>query len=126
MIKEFRGWESQEKWAFSLLLVQTDSCLPRPETPRPPASRSPLPPPPEVELQSGKISRDSEPGAGPQAESAPASSAAPVSPTRRRALDRYLTLRSSGWIPDGRGRWVKDENVEFDSDEEEPPDPPLD
>ncbi|XP_011375945.1 sodium channel modifier 1 isoform X1 [Pteropus vampyrus] len=98
----------------------------RPEAPRPPASRSPLPPP-EVELQSRKISRDPEPGAGPQAEeSAPASSAAPVSPTRRRALDRYLTLRSSGWIPDGRGRWVKDENVEFDSDEEEPPDPPLD
>ncbi|XP_027624076.1 sodium channel modifier 1 isoform X2 [Tupaia chinensis] len=33
---------------------------------------------------------------------------------------------SSGWIPDGRGRWVKDENVEFDSDEEEPPGLPLD
>uniref|UniRef100_A0A8I5ZYA6 Sodium channel modifier 1 n=1 Tax=Rattus norvegicus TaxID=10116 RepID=A0A8I5ZYA6_RAT len=33
---------------------------------------------------------------------------------------------SSGWVPDGRGRWVKDENVEFDSDEEEPPDLPLD
>lgn len=28
---------------------------------------------------------------------------------------------SSGWIPDGSGKWVKDENVEFDSDEEEPP-----
>ncbi|XP_004854078.1 sodium channel modifier 1 isoform X2 [Heterocephalus glaber] len=33
---------------------------------------------------------------------------------------------SSGWIPDGQGRWIKDENVEFDSDEEEPPDLPLD
>uniref|UniRef100_H0UXY5 Sodium channel modifier 1 n=1 Tax=Cavia porcellus TaxID=10141 RepID=H0UXY5_CAVPO len=33
---------------------------------------------------------------------------------------------SSGWIPDGEGRWVKDENVEFDSDEEEPPDLLLD
>nr|KAF6291614.1 sodium channel modifier 1 [Myotis myotis] len=68
-----------------------------------------------------------EPGADPQAkESAAVSSPAPLSPTRRRALDHYLTLRSSGWIPDGRGRWVKDENVEFDSDEEEPPDLPLD
>ncbi|XP_012623007.2 sodium channel modifier 1 isoform X1 [Microcebus murinus] len=83
--------------------------------------------PPEVELQSGKISREPEPGADPQAkESATVSAPAPMSPTRRRALDHYLTLRSSGWIPDGRGRWVKDENVEFDSDEEEPPDLPLD
>ena len=115
------------------------------------------------------------PGAGPQAkESATVSSPVPMSPTRKRALDHYLTLRrfvcritffkfslfflsflisillncfslipinflnlfswfilfsvicSSGWIPDGQGRWVKDENVEFDSDEEEPPDLSLD
>ncbi|XP_045672332.1 sodium channel modifier 1 isoform X1 [Phyllostomus hastatus] len=98
----------------------------RPEGPRPSVSPSPLPPP-EVGLQSGKISRDPEPGAGSQAkELATVSPPAPMSPTRRRALDHYLTLRSSGWIPDGRGRWVKDENVEFDSDEEEPPDLPLD
>ncbi|KAM5294545.1 sodium channel modifier 1 isoform 3-T3 [Glossophaga mutica] len=98
----------------------------RPEAPRPSVLPSPLPPP-EVELQSGKISRDPEPGAGSQAkELATVSPPAPMSPTRRRALDHYLTLRSSGWIPDGRGRWVKDENVEFDSDEEEPPDLPLD
>lgn len=31
------------------------------------------------------------------------------------------SLRSSGWIPDGTGKWLKDDNVEFDSDEEEPP-----
>ncbi|XP_072500887.1 sodium channel modifier 1 isoform X1 [Notamacropus eugenii] len=49
-----------------------------------------------------------------------------LSPARRRALDHYLNLRSSGWIQDGRGQWVKDKNVEFDSDEEEPPDFPLD
>ncbi|XP_024112884.2 sodium channel modifier 1 [Pongo pygmaeus] len=98
----------------------------RPEAPGPSVSLSPMPPS-EVELQSGKISREPEPGAGPQAEeSATVSVPAPMSPTRRRALDHYLTLRSSGWIPDGRGRWVKDENVEFDSDEEEPPDLPLD
>ncbi|XP_053446771.1 sodium channel modifier 1 isoform X2 [Nycticebus coucang] len=83
--------------------------------------------PPEIQLQSGKTSREPEPGAGPQAkESATVLTPAPMSPTRRRALDHYLTLRSSGWIPDGRGQWVKDENVEFDSDEEEPPDLPLD
>lgn len=38
----------------------------------------------------------------------------------------FSPARSSGWVPDGRGRWIKDENVEFDSDEEEPPDLPLD
>ncbi|KAM4690249.1 sodium channel modifier 1-like [Rhinophrynus dorsalis] len=42
-------------------------------------------------------------------------------PDRERAMQHYLLLRSSGWIPDGTGKWVKDENVEFDSDEEEPP-----
>lgn len=33
---------------------------------------------------------------------------------------RYLELRMSGWILDQEGKWVKDESVEFDSDEEEP------
>ncbi|XP_056402144.1 sodium channel modifier 1 [Hyla sarda] len=42
-------------------------------------------------------------------------------PERRRVMEHYLSMRSSGWIPDGTGKWVKDENVEFDSDEEEPP-----
>ncbi|XP_006168492.1 sodium channel modifier 1 isoform X1 [Tupaia chinensis] len=94
----------------------------RPEAPGPSVSRTPLPSP-ETELES----REPEPGGGPQAtESAAVSAPAPLSPARRRALDHYLTLRSSGWIPDGRGRWVKDENVEFDSDEEEPPGLPLD
>ncbi|XP_007949093.1 sodium channel modifier 1 [Orycteropus afer afer] len=98
----------------------------RPETPGPSISCSPLPPP-EVKLQSGKMSRESEPEASPQAKkSATVPAPAPMSPTRRRALDHYLTLRSSGWIQDGQGRWVKDENVEFDSDEDEPPDLPLD
>ncbi|XP_075417905.1 sodium channel modifier 1 isoform X2 [Tenrec ecaudatus] len=98
----------------------------RSEAPGPSVSTTPLPPP-EVELQKEKISRESEPEDGPQAKkSATAPAPAPMSPTRRRALDHYLTLRSSGWLPDGQGRWVKDENVEFDSDEEEPPGLPLD
>ncbi|NP_001089700.1 sodium channel modifier 1 [Xenopus laevis] len=42
-------------------------------------------------------------------------------PERERNMEHYLQLKSSGWIPDGTGKWVKDENVEFDSDEEEPP-----
>ncbi|XP_075050721.1 uncharacterized protein LOC142135729 [Mixophyes fleayi] len=42
-------------------------------------------------------------------------------PERRREMQQYLLLKSSGWIPDGTGKWVKDETVEFDSDEEEPP-----
>ncbi|KAH9383047.1 hypothetical protein HPB48_023769 [Haemaphysalis longicornis] len=35
--------------------------------------------------------------------------------------DYFLNLRMSGWKLDRDGKWVKDENVEFDSDEEEPP-----
>ena len=77
-------------------LTDCDSSLPRPEAPRPSVSPSPLPPP-EVELQSGRISRDPEPVAGSQAkELATVSSPAPMSPTRRRALDHYLTLRR--WV----------------------------
>ena len=29
-------------------------------------------------------------------------------------------MKMSGWILDSNGKWIKDENVEFDSDEEEP------
>ncbi|KAL7977982.1 hypothetical protein Chor_004969 [Crotalus horridus] len=48
-------------------------------------------------------------------------SSEPNDPEKQRALEHYLRLKSSGWIQDGSGKWVKDENVEFDSDEEEPP-----
>lgn len=34
---------------------------------------------------------------------------------------RYLELKKAGWILDLDGKWVKDKNVEFDSDEEDPP-----
>ncbi|NXW25014.1 SCNM1 protein, partial [Circaetus pectoralis] len=44
-----------------------------------------------------------------------------LSPERHQALERYLQLRSAGWIQDCSGKWVKDENAEFDSDEDEPP-----
>uniref|UniRef100_UPI0037E700E7 sodium channel modifier 1 n=1 Tax=Semicossyphus pulcher TaxID=241346 RepID=UPI0037E700E7 len=45
----------------------------------------------------------------------------PVTAERRKELEHYLKLKSNGWLQDGSGQWVKDENVEFDSDEEEPP-----
>uniref|UniRef100_A0A670Z9Z2 Sodium channel modifier 1 n=1 Tax=Pseudonaja textilis TaxID=8673 RepID=A0A670Z9Z2_PSETE len=48
-------------------------------------------------------------------------SSEPDDPEKRRTLEHYLKLKSSGWIQDGSGKWVKDENVEFDTDEEEPP-----
>uniref|UniRef100_A0A8C6QJN7 Sodium channel modifier 1 n=1 Tax=Nannospalax galili TaxID=1026970 RepID=A0A8C6QJN7_NANGA len=65
----------------------------RPETSGPSVSRSSLPAP-EVKVQSGKISRELEPAAGLQAKESPArSDSEPVSPTRRQALDHYLTLR---------------------------------
>ncbi|XP_063243023.1 sodium channel modifier 1-like isoform X2 [Bacillus rossius redtenbacheri] len=35
-----------------------------------------------------------------------------------------LQLKMSGWIKDSNGRWIKDPEVEFDSDEYEPPPPP--
>ncbi|XP_066538480.1 sodium channel modifier 1 isoform X2 [Hoplias malabaricus] len=44
----------------------------------------------------------------------------PLTEQRRRELEHYLKLKSAGWIQDPSGKWVKDENVEFDSDEEEP------
>ncbi|NXD46765.1 SCNM1 protein, partial [Copsychus sechellarum] len=43
------------------------------------------------------------------------------SPERLRILRHHLHLRSQGWLQDAAGNWLKDENAEFDSDEEEPP-----
>ncbi|TMW87624.1 hypothetical protein EJD97_019709 [Solanum chilense] len=34
--------------------------------------------------------------------------------------ERELKFTSAGWKRDGHGKWFKDENVEFDSDEEDP------
>ncbi|KAK6778031.1 hypothetical protein RDI58_024749 [Solanum bulbocastanum] len=34
--------------------------------------------------------------------------------------ERELKFTSAGWKRDGYGKWFKDENVEFDSDEEDP------
>ncbi|KAM7421558.1 hypothetical protein PAMA_015613 [Pampus argenteus] len=47
--------------------------------------------------------------------------AEPVTPQRRRELEHYLKLKSDGWLQDRSGQWIKDEDVEFDSDEEDPP-----
>ena len=38
----------------------------------------------------------------------------------REQQKKYLEMKMSGWILDSNGKWIKDENVEFDSDEEEP------
>ncbi|KAK3572334.1 hypothetical protein QTP86_030213 [Hemibagrus guttatus] len=48
------------------------------------------------------------------------SASEPITEQRRRELEHYLKLKSNGWLQDPSGKWVKDENVEFDSDEEEP------
>ncbi|XP_061633794.1 sodium channel modifier 1 isoform X1 [Phyllopteryx taeniolatus] len=58
-------------------------------------------------------------GGRPQAATNPASE--PMSAQRRRELEHYLKLKSDGWLRDPSGRWVKDGDVEFDSDEDEPP-----
>ncbi|XP_046674065.1 sodium channel modifier 1-like [Homalodisca vitripennis] len=48
----------------------------------------------------------------------------PVVPSSKPSQDYEVKLRMSGWIKDSLGNWIKDPNVEFDSDEEEAP-PPL-
>ncbi|XP_069796331.1 sodium channel modifier 1 isoform X2 [Narcine bancroftii] len=56
----------------------------------------------------------------------PASQSVSADPDRQKLLDYHLHLRSSGWIQDPSGKWVRDAVAEFDSDEEEPPPlPPL-
>ncbi|XP_026172369.1 sodium channel modifier 1 [Mastacembelus armatus] len=54
-------------------------------------------------------------------QSAVTQEAEPITAQRRRELVHYLKLKSDGWLQDRSGQWIKDENVEFDSDEEEPP-----
>lgn len=68
------------------------------------------------------VNKELQPSGG--AEAAPAAAmqeAEPLSAQRRRELEHYLKLKSQGWLQDRGGNWVKDESVEFDSDEEEPP-----
>lgn len=66
--------------------------------------------------------QNSRKGKGKKKKSRPAGPAEPDpgAVERRRELEHYLKLKSSGWIQDRGGEWVKDENVEFDSDEETP------
>lgn len=45
----------------------------------------------------------------------------PMTEQRQKELEHYLKLKSAGWLQDRSGKWIKDENVEFDSDEDEPP-----
>lgn len=45
----------------------------------------------------------------------------PMTEERRKEFEHYLKLKSAGWLQDRSGKWIKDENVEFDSDEDEPP-----
>nr|XP_009666085.1 PREDICTED: sodium channel modifier 1 [Struthio camelus australis] len=56
-----------------------------------------------------------------KASPSPASQPEALNPKRRQALERYLQLRSAGWIQDHSGKWVKDENAHVESAEDEPP-----
>ncbi|XP_069684554.1 sodium channel modifier 1-like [Periplaneta americana] len=40
---------------------------------------------------------------------------------RKKAAEQELKLRMSGWIKNASGSWVKNPDVEFDTDEDEPP-----
>uniref|UniRef100_A0A8D0FPE9 Sodium channel modifier 1 n=1 Tax=Strix occidentalis caurina TaxID=311401 RepID=A0A8D0FPE9_STROC len=77
-----------------------------------------------------------EPGRSPQPREAPGPGAIPAAAevslgplgagnpvTSRLSLPPSVhpSVPSAGWIQDHSGKWVKDENAEFDSDEDEPP-----
>lgn len=49
---------------------------------------------------------------------------AELSPGERARREHFSRLRQAGWIMGLDGKWYKDENAEFDSDEDEPPPPP--
>ncbi|XP_067878856.1 sodium channel modifier 1 isoform X2 [Heterodontus francisci] len=98
-----------------------------PELPRSAGGASITDAQPTASLPAGK---GTQPGSHVEAErakkrrrgKAPAASrSSAADPERQKLVEHYLTLRSSGWIQDSCGRWTRDETVEFDSDEEEPP-----
>lgn len=45
----------------------------------------------------------------------------PAKEDNKKAANYEMKLLEAGWIKDASGSWVKDPNVEFDSDEDEPP-----
>lgn len=47
-----------------------------------------------------------------------------LSPSELARREHFSRLRQAGWIMGLDGKWHKDENAEFDSDEDEPPPPP--
>lgn len=47
-----------------------------------------------------------------------------LSPSEKARREHFSRLRQAGWIMGLDGKWYKDENAEFDSDEDEPPPPP--
>ncbi|NWH70438.1 SCNM1 protein, partial [Piaya cayana] len=72
-------------------------------------------PQPRAPPRAGAIPAAAQVSAGPRRHGGAPQKGAPV-PHRL-----HPSAPSAGWIPDGSGKWVKDENAEFDSDEEEPP-----
>ncbi|XP_023227864.1 sodium channel modifier 1-like isoform X2 [Centruroides sculpturatus] len=46
----------------------------------------------------------------------------PYNEKKMQQIEFYLRARSSGWKKDKTGKWIKEEGVEFDSDEEPPDD----
>ncbi|XP_012673570.1 sodium channel modifier 1 [Clupea harengus] len=71
--------------------------------------------------QHGESRKEAEKG-GPQQDAPP--DGEPMTEQRRKELEHYLKLKSDGWVQDRSGQWIKDENVEFDSDEDEAPSNP--
>ncbi|XP_061573541.1 LOW QUALITY PROTEIN: sodium channel modifier 1 [Cololabis saira] len=74
-------------------------------------------------FKGGFVCCSEESGCSKDVEALPAAETAvaePMTAQRRRELEHYLKLKSDGWVQDWTGQWVKDDSVEFDSDEEEP------
>jgi len=49
---------------------------------------------------------------------------AELNPSEQARREHFSRLRQAGWIMGLDGKWCKDDNAEFDSDEDEPPPPP--
>lgn len=57
----------------------------------------------------------------PEKINSPIESTAKKEDYKNQPINYHIKLLESGWIQDSTGKWIKDPNVEFDSDEDEPP-----
>ncbi|KAF9603918.1 hypothetical protein IFM89_038828 [Coptis chinensis] len=72
------------------------------------------------EITEASVRKDSGPCCFAEKTKGSASEGAEHQVERLERRERELNFTAAGWKRDGNGRWFRDENVEFDSDEEDP------